>query len=229
MRVLFFLILLALTAGCGKRPILYQRDPKWDLADNVYNNEIGKQVFSQLKKGKNLNVIQSDWALKGKEKICCMSCSFCYFNEVEPEQARELLLTAGDLYLKTINKNERIRPLLIDYPFTVKNIEVAIYFYNSKGKSPTVGKLIYAYMSEEKLRYRIEELDSQGLHKIIWEETYEEALDKLRTVDVSNTNQGTEEPTKFPCSEIFSPENGNPRPLHGKIVNGCYYVPKNVF
>lgn len=42
-------------------------------------------------------------------------------------------------------------------------------------------------------------------------------------------NQKQEHPKEFPRSEIFPPEDGELRPLQGKIVNGRYYAPKNIF
>lgn len=42
-------------------------------------------------------------------------------------------------------------------------------------------------------------------------------------------NQSAEKSAELPRSEIFPPEDGKLVPLQGKIVDGHYYAPKNVF
>jgi hypothetical protein len=180
MRILFCLIFLVLFSGCEKRPILYHPDPKWDTADVIYNNQIGKPVFLQLKKENNLKVIESGWGLRGRKNIRCMHCGFAYHNEITVEEARKLLLETGNLYLKTINENEKIRPFLENYPFGPENIEIRI-FINPEKTMQKSDKLRVITIVDGKLSYMIRD---QYL-TTIYEETYEEALDKLKTVDVS--------------------------------------------
>ncbi|MGH2611744.1 MAG: hypothetical protein ACRDFB_01690, partial [Rhabdochlamydiaceae bacterium] len=44
-----------------------------------------------------------------------------------------------------------------------------------------------------------------------------------------SANQNAERLAELPRSEIFPPEDGKPVSLQGKILNGRYYAPKNVF
>ncbi len=45
----------------------------------------------------------------------------------------------------------------------------------------------------------------------------------------ANTDKISEKSTELPRSEIFPPEDGKLPPLQGKIIDGRYYAPKNVF
>ncbi len=178
MKFLYFLVFVVLVAGCVPNNILYQRDPKWDLADDAYDNEIGKKVFLQLVKEKKLYVCESGWALHGSDKIRCMHCGFNYYDEINIEKARELLMTAVDLYLKTINENERIRPLLSNYPFTLDNVEILIFLKKSNGSELDPDKLHVLALKEGILEYMIGSLGRELL-PTIYHETYEEAKTKF--------------------------------------------------
>src|SRR6185295_4887605 len=104
--ILSILILLVYSCQNNKNSSKYQKNHDWTLADEIYNNEISKKVVAQLKRERNLYVCESGWALRGKEKIQIMHCGFDYYNEINLEEARELLLEVGGLYLNTINTNE---------------------------------------------------------------------------------------------------------------------------
>lgn len=182
MRCFFILISSIWLIGCSstKDKIYYKHDPKWDIADDAYDNEIGKKVFVQLKKEKNLKVCESGFGLRGSDKIRCMHCGFDYFAAITLEEARGLLLHVANLYLRSINGNERIRPFLEHYPFGPDNIEIRIFLFNADGSLPSPDKLQTISIIEGKLRYKIGEEDLKRMRKVICEETYEEALAKLK-------------------------------------------------
>jgi hypothetical protein len=115
MKICPFLILFTALISCEKNITqnVYHRSSEWRLADEIYDNEIGKKVFCQLREKKKLYACESGWDLRGKKKIQVMHCGFFYYDEADIDQARELLLTVGNLYLTTINENERIRYLII--------------------------------------------------------------------------------------------------------------------
>jgi len=187
MRYFLFVILTVLTSNCVKdSQIMYQRNPEWELADKIYDGEIGKKVFCQLKKEKKLHVCESGWDLRSKEKIQVMHCGFFYFDEIDIAQARELLLAAGNLYLATINENERMRPFLENYPFTLENIEICIFLQNRDGSKLSPEKLCILSFTKGILRYEIGALDSKGYLTEICEEKYDEAMQKITT---SSTRQ----------------------------------------
>ena len=178
---LVLLILVVLTPCCTRKSNRFGYDPKWDLATDIYNNEIGKKVFVQLKKEKKLNVCESGFGLRGSDKIRCMHCGFDYFDEITIEEARELLLATSNLYLKTINENEQIRPFLMNYPFRPEDIEIRIFIVNPKDPKPNPEKLRIISIIDGVLGYMI----GDRHRTTIYEESYEEALSKLGTVIVS--------------------------------------------
>ena len=111
-----------------------------------------------------------------------MHCGFDYYNEIDVAEARELLMTAGNLYLREINDNEKIRPYLANYPFKPENIQIAIFLENPNGSKTASEKLSIITMKEGVLRYDIGVLDSRNALITICEETYDEAAAKLGTV-----------------------------------------------
>jgi len=188
MKIYAYLIPFIMFFSCGKsisQQHKYQRDPEWTLADEIYNNEISKKVVTQLKRERNLYVCETGWALKGKEKIQIMHCGFFYYDAVDIDRARELLLTAGNLYLTTINENERIRNSLGTYPFQPKNIEVTIFLYNNDRSDPPPEKLQVITMVNGILEYENRSVETKFL-TTIYKETYEEAMAK-----VNNASQRT--------------------------------------
>ena len=189
MKLALLLIIAISISSCEKTmgPILYKEDQKWALANKIYDNEIGEKVFLQLKKERNLNVCESGWGLRGRQYIRCMHCGFDYFTAVTLEEARQLLFDATNLYLKTINENEGIRPFLDNYPFGLDNIEITIFLYNSDGSLPSPDRLQTISIQEGTLRYKIGEENPNGMRKIICQETYQEALAKLKQEESMKT------------------------------------------
>lgn len=92
------------------------------------------------------------------------------------DEARRLILSISEEFLKKINENEEIRPQLQNFPFTIKNIEVAIFFTNPDGtdaKDPYIGVV---GNTEGKIRYKTNDPDKEYGYKTWEEETYEEAV-----------------------------------------------------
>lgn len=112
------------------------------------------------------------------DDIQMMSMSFFSYQELDLNTARELLIYATNEYLTAINSNVAVRPYLHNYPFTAKNIEVIIFFYKKNGVNVFPGKISIAAANEGKVEYYTNCPDSQVI-KSIYEETYEEALQKL--------------------------------------------------
>jgi len=180
MKIYLFLLLFITFFSCKKNVTqkIYQQNPEWVLADEIYDNEIGKKVFFQLRKEKKLQVCESGWDLRSKKKIQVMHCGFFYYEDLNIDQARELLLSAGILYLTTINENERIRNFLETYPFKLENIEIRIFLYDSNRSIPSPEKLQVISMIDGILEYENRSSDTKFLTTIC-QETYEEAMAKI--------------------------------------------------
>jgi len=180
MKIYSYLIPFIIFFSCEKNISQhgYQRNPEWELADEIYDNEIGKKVFCQLRKERKLQVCESGWDLRSKKKIQVMHCGFFYYEDINIDQARELLLSAANLYLATINENERILSLLETYPFKPENIEIRIFLYNSDRSDPPPEKLQVISMINGILKYKNQSIET-GFFTTIYKETYEEARAKI--------------------------------------------------
>ncbi|MFS8562832.1 MAG: hypothetical protein LVR00_00225 [Rhabdochlamydiaceae bacterium] len=108
--------------------------------------------------------------------IQAMHMSFQFYEVVDIGTARQLLVDATQEYLLAINSSKEIRPYLHTYPFTVENVEIAIYFYNPDGSTVSTNKIEVGAVRQGKLVYYIDYPEKHTI-KSIHEETYEEALE----------------------------------------------------
>jgi hypothetical protein len=107
--------------------------------------------------------------------VLALSCD--YYKEIDIEAARQLLVQAGILFLKTANANEKARPYFANYPFGLKNIELRFFIAKKNGET-SQDKLSVITLLDGILRYKISLPQPQGL-TIIYEETFTDAAAKL--------------------------------------------------
>lgn len=142
-------------------------------------NEIRATVARKLKEQKNLR--PSGFGGSAPYDIRELCLSFDYFQEIDLNAARELLLYAIEVFVDEMNKNTAIRPYLHDYPITIENVDLLIFIRTPDGKfvegsdnistlSTINGKLVYRIWQDDHTNYAIEE-------------TYEEAL-KMATLNI---------------------------------------------
>lgn len=68
--------------------------------------------------------------------------SFHLYNTLTKQEARILIIEVINLLLHNINNNSQITAYLYDNPFTYKNLEIRIFFYNKDSSNvyhPTLG------------------------------------------------------------------------------------------
>jgi hypothetical protein len=115
------LLLIVLISSCGQPKLENPTQPtKQTLATKVRN-----QTISQLKMERDLYPCGIGSGMMNQIRM--LAISFDYYKEVDIDQARELLMAAGTLFLKTINSNKQIHSFLINCPFKPENIEIAIF------------------------------------------------------------------------------------------------------
>ncbi len=107
-----------------------------------------------------------------------MAMSFDFYQEVDLQTARELIVYAIREYLSDINSNEEVRPYLHNYPFTAKNVEIRIWISKPDRSSPSLGRIDYISATNGVLDYYTRG-EKQYSRKTICEETYEEALEAV--------------------------------------------------
>lgn len=139
-------------------------------------NQVRNETMIQLKKEKELYPIGVGDGIG--EKIRMLAISFRYYKEVDIDEARELLLTAGTVFLKNINANEKIRPFLKNDPFGPENIEIRIFINNPNGSEVELGKLTVISLIDGILEYDVRNPITERLTTFN-EELFEEAVTKL--------------------------------------------------
>lgn len=163
MIVLFFMF----SCSCNNHQFPYYER----LAD-----QITAKTAKKLRKEKNLYLIGTGGRMMDDIKM--MAMAFNYYHAVDLENARELLLYAAKEYLSAINSNDKLRPYLHDYPFTDKNIEISIYFFNQDGTHVSLQNINVASADEGVLSYYVDYPDKYTL-KLIHRESYEDAANLI--------------------------------------------------
>jgi hypothetical protein len=119
--VKFLVIIAFLLAGCDiSLPPDYQPDLK-----SHYASEITNRFSVQLRDEMQLYPCGTGGGCMDNIRMLALSCD--YYKEIDIEEARQLLVQAGILFLKTANENEKARPYFANYPFGLKNIEIRFF------------------------------------------------------------------------------------------------------
>ena len=142
------------------------------LADQL-TDKTAKKIMKQ----KNICLVGTGGRMM--HDIQVMDMGFYAYREVDLTTARELLVSVVDEYLANINGNEEIQPYLHDHPFTAKNVEIRIWFFNPDGSNLPIDKLFAVESIDGILSYHLS--DSKRISCItIHKETYEEACARLK-------------------------------------------------
>ncbi len=100
---------------------------------------------------------------------------FMSYHRATIDEARKLEITVTEKFLNAINSNEKIRPFLREYPFTVSRAQVSISFHQPDKRRYSDGSVAFVFQVKDTIFYRsFDEHSSQliPLHK----EPYDEAL-----------------------------------------------------
>jgi hypothetical protein len=116
MRVILLFLLIFITGCDPPRSV----DNPHKSSERTLINEVTNQTFIQLKMEKGLYPFGTGGG-GGVNQIRMLALSFRYYKEIEIEEARELLMAAGTLFLKNINSTDlrSIEPRGFD---TVQNL-----------------------------------------------------------------------------------------------------------
>ena len=170
MRCIAVLVLFFSFLGClPPNSDIYGNSEKQQLA-----NEVRKEALSRLQEERGLKPF--GLGAQMMHQIQMLALSFIYHKPLDIEQARELTMYASAVFLDVINRNERIRPYLGNYPFEAKNIEIEIDI-REDGKFEQ-NKLVMVSMHRGVLIYDVHDQEKNRL-KIFYKETYEEAAERL--------------------------------------------------
>ncbi len=173
----FFICIFVCIASCqiGYPKINYRINEKERLVDESLQTT-AKKLFLE----KKLYPCGSGGGTM--PKIRMLSLSFNYYKKTTLEEARELLVYCVETFLSVVNSNERIHQYLINNPFEVKNIDIAIFFSNPDGSFRESGDLAVAETNNGVFDYKMagQSFYSNGPR---FRETYTEALARLHDLE----------------------------------------------
>ena len=163
-----FLVLFIFISVFGCSSFRDQMPDYEKIADKITN-----RTAEKLKKEKKLTLIGIGGRMM--DDIQMMAMSFNYYQEVNLEQARELLIYVINEYLSDINNNQDVRPYLHEYPFTSKNVEIRIFIYGPDRRTLHPDKIGYISSIDGVLEYYTGADDDHPICR----ETYTEALSEI--------------------------------------------------
>ena len=148
---------------------------KYKSPDYVrYANEIISSFAKQIKKEFGLDCESSGGSMPyDVEEI---SISFAAYQRATIEEARELEVKITEKFVEMINKHEKIRPFLREYPFPSSRTTVAISFHKKNNSRYTDGSVSYVSQVRNNLYYCAEDPNNRYRFIDLKEEPYEEAL-----------------------------------------------------
>lgn len=178
MKVIKIIIIVFFVFGCSKNKVGYVETKESRERESLCNTILSR-VAAQLKKEKKLSPI--GFGGQTSSGVVMLALSFINYHPLDIEEGRKLLIYCTDIFVDAVNKEERIHRYLKNYPFTPKNVEVAIFLRNSDGSTITSGLRIIS-ADNGFLEYEVDNPDGP-LPKTVLKETYQEALQKIESCE----------------------------------------------
>ena len=147
-----------------------------DYADIA--REIRTQIGKKLAKKHQMDLIGVGGGMMGS--VYMIGLTFQIHHPMDRDEARARIVDCVEELLAAVNSNEEIRPFLKDYPFTTKNVKLAIFINYPDGREvfdPQIG--IVSVDQRDSITYRTKE-PNKSSYKHRYHEPYSEALTMLR-------------------------------------------------
>ncbi len=139
-------------------------------------NEIRIKAAIQIKKEKNLTPAGTMGQMMHEIQI--LGLMFNYYQKLDLKKGREMVIYAAQTLADKINEEKKIHPYLSTCPFPPQKTEIELYLYNPDGSLLPPGELSIVSLAYGIIKYEIEDPETTYL-KTIYQETYEEALEKI--------------------------------------------------
>ncbi len=111
-----------------------------------------------------------------------ISVSMTIYKKGVIEEARELIVRLRERFLEIINKNEKLRPYLREYPFTHIRTQVSLGFCDTNGMTYQDGSIAHVSSGANKIAYSISEPNSFSYTNVA-REPYDTAVEIVRAKD----------------------------------------------
>ncbi len=141
------------------------------LEEQSLINSVRKRTARRIEMKYKLNPIGT--GAKALNKVKMLALAFESDRKIDIEEGRKLLVNVIEIFLEEINKDEKLRPYLANYPFNAGNVEIRIFMEPMNSKD-----LIIVKAKEGEFSYKIRA--SEFEHQTVYSETYDEAVEKLR-------------------------------------------------
>jgi len=116
-----------------------------------------------------------------ENKIQFISVQFCFKgNPVDIETGRKLILSVLNDLLIFLNNKSEIHQNIQEYPFTSKNLDIAIFFYDFENEVISHPYLNTISAHKGEIGYYTRDPDNRYKHISKTYEPYEEALEKVK-------------------------------------------------
>ncbi len=127
--------------------------------------------------GKKYQMRQSGNGLGGMDKVWLMCISFHrYGDPLSEKEARSLLIHCVEDFLAAVNSDEQLKPFLRDYPFTAKNLNLAILNFDKDHIVHYFPHISVASNAEGKVGFFTEDPSDMYNYYTKKYETYDEAV-----------------------------------------------------
>jgi len=109
-------------------------------------------------------------------KFLRLDLCFVVHRKLSKDEARELLFVCAEEFMNDVNANEELRPYLLEFPFTLKNVGISFYFQEEDGAEFHHPDLSYAAWRSGKMEFATKDPKKNGSFQVFDQETHEEAL-----------------------------------------------------
>lgn len=174
MRIIFIFLLLSSCGYEAKQNIL---PPNKESLANIITARVAKNIKAESK------LYPCGSGGRVREHVERLALAFNYYEPLDIDSGRELLIYAAEKYKAALNSDEEIRPFLKNYPFENKNVEVVIYIQKPDGHDFGYNKLCVIAARDGELVYFVHK-DPNSLLSITHSESYEEAFEKVKSTQM---------------------------------------------
>ncbi len=165
MKKIFKSLFLLLPVVCACSAVPY---------DEKLRDQLIGDFSKDLRRRKNLTLIATGGGQQGRLFVLRFSAQ----QNVNLEQARELLVDVCEGFLKQVNNDQKFRPYMLEYPYNGTNIDIMIRFVDSNNYRAQPPYIALAANYQGKVYYSTSNIkeDLIDLHA----ETYEEACKMVK-------------------------------------------------
>lgn len=151
--------------------------PKPHPAEVIANEilfDVAKVIKKKYKiKERGIGSGMPDWIIES------FSIEFETKGPFPKSQLRKILLDSADELTNHINSNNEVQKYLVKRPFNINDVDIIIYNHDKDRREVYEPEIATAYISQGRLIFHTLDRGQLGF-KNTYEETYEEALQKLQ-------------------------------------------------